>query len=177
MKFTFSSWRIAEEKEKISLSASCSNSDASYARQRAWWTQMKSSHRTKFYLQMPSYLILIPPWTAFIVCSTTLWSEVGSPQKYPLIIFIDWWVMFYLKLKKILAKIGNLCLVSGNWTTEQVSSVPCHLVSSKEHGHFVAVTLQWLYQDLHLQLVNNSTANSLTSGSSTSKQISDALSD
>lgn len=60
-------------------------------------------------------------------------------------------------------------------TIAQVCSIPCHLVSSKELGHFVAVTLLSLYHDLHLQLVNNSTLSSLTSGSFASKQISDAL--
>lgn len=43
-------------------------------------------------------------------------------------------------------------------TIEQVCSIPCHLVSSKELVRFVDVTLLWLYHDLHLQLVHSSTA-------------------
>ena len=127
--FMKNSWREIED-TFVFLSIPYCNSSATYPCQRAWWTQMKSPDWTKFCLQMSSYFI--PALTAFIVWPTTLWSEVSSPQQYPLI--IDQWCMFYLKLKKYWLKLAayvwcqginnwaglfyslSSCLLKGAWT-------------------------------------------------------------
>lgn len=94
----------------VFLSIPCYNSNASYPCQGAWWTWMKSPGRTNFISKCPLMLSLL--WQ-LLLCDPQLWSEVGSPQQYPLTVSVDQWCIFYLKLKKYWLKLATYVRCQG----------------------------------------------------------------
>lgn len=126
-------------------------------------------------ISSPNTLLHYPSFDSFycVTHSSVKWGGFSSAMSIDCICRSMMHVLF--KTKKNIGWNWQPVFSVRELTIEQVCSIPCHLVSSKELGHFVAVTLLWLYHDLHLQLVNNGTVSSLTSGSFSSKQIRDAL--
>lgn len=112
------------------------------------------------------------PRTLFLLCQL-VWprAEVGSPQQYPCMIFIDQWYLFYLKRKKKMAT-DVQCQGINNWVGLFYSLSSCLFKGTLTFCCcHLAMVISWFTSAACKQQYRGG----LTSGSSASKQISDAL--